>query len=216
MTGPNRELSLEEFPEPPLFKLADEDGGDAFEETEVGGEEAKVGAIFSSRELAEWFSGEAESFGMDSLSNLAAEELEDRAAVEEYAASSRMDYLLVVTERGSGLFHAEDVAAHFSEESGGFTFPLHFFTDESGESPLISVEEGDGELLVAALFTSPEKAEGFRKRASHLDLPETLGTIWNREGLSRHALVAERAGADYAVLDPEAGTTEAIPLDEMK
>jgi hypothetical protein len=216
MTDPNRELRLEELPEPPLFKLISGDGGDVLEENEVGGEEAKVGALFSARELAEEFSEEAESFGMGSFSNLGAEELEDRASVEEYAASPGVDFLLVVTESGTGLFHAPDVAARFSDESGGFPFPLHFFTDEAGESPLISVEESGGEILVAALFTSPERAEDFRKQAHHLGLPETLGTIHDREGLSRHALVAERAGADYAVLDPEAGMTEAIPLDELK
>ncbi len=216
MSDPSRELRLEELPPAPLFKLTDEEGADAFQRTEVGGEEATAGAIFSSRELAEEFSGEAEAFGMESLSNLEAEELEDRASVEEYASSSDMDYLLVVTERGTGLFHAPDVAAHFSDGSGEFSFPLHFFTDESGESPLISVEQGDGEILVAALFNSPEKAEDFRKQASRLDLPGTLGAIHDRDGLRRHVLVAEQAGADYAVLDPESGTTEAIPLDELK
>jgi hypothetical protein len=215
MSDPNRELSLEELPESPLFKLTD-DGANVFQRSEVGGEEAKVGAMFPTRELAEEFSWEAEAFGMESLSNLEAEELEDRASIEKYASSPGVDYLLVVTERGTGLFHAPDVAAHFSEEAGEFSFPLHFFTDEAGESPLISVEHGDGEILVAALFSSPEKAEDFRKRAFHLDLPDTLGTIHDRDGLSRHALVAERAGAEYAVLDPEAGTTEAIPLDELK
>ncbi|MGI8541333.1 MAG: hypothetical protein ACR2N0_16435 [Rubrobacteraceae bacterium] len=216
MTDPNRELSLEELPEPPLFKLTDENGGDIFEETEVGGEAAKVGALFSSREIAEEFSEEAESFGMGSFSNLGAGVLETRASVEGYATMPGVDFLLVVAERGTGLFHASDVAARSSEESGGFPFPLHFFTDEAGESPLITVEESGGEILVAALFTSSEKAEDFRQRASHLDLPDTLGTIHEREGLSRHALVAERTGAEYAVLDPEAGTTEAIPLDELK
>lgn len=215
MSDPNRELPLEEMPEPPIFKLTDGDGNDVLEETEVGGEKAAVGALFSSRELAGEFSGEAETFGMEALSSLEPEELENNASVEEYAASG-MDFILVVTERGTGLFHAADVAARGSEGSGGFPLPLHFFTDESGESPLISVEEGDGEILVAALFTTSGRAEDFRKKASRLDLPETLGTIHDRDGLSRHARVAERAGADYAVLDPESGLTEAIPLDELK
>lgn len=216
MTDPNHELRLDEISEPPLFKLAAEDGSDVFEHIEVGGEDAKVGALFSSRELAEEFSGEADFFGMGAFSGLETEELGTRDSVEEYATTSGVDFFLVVTERGTGLFHAPDIAARFSDGTEEFAFPLHFFTDESGESPLITVEEGGGEILVAALFTSPEKAEAFRERASHLDLPETLGAIHDRDGLSRHARVAERAGAEYAVLDPEAGATEAISLDELK
>jgi hypothetical protein len=215
MTDPNRELRLEEMPPPPLFKLVADDGSDVFESIEVGGEEAKVGAVFSTRELAGEFSEEAEAFGMGAMRGLGVEALGDPALIGKYATSG-MDFILVVTERGTGLFHAGDVAARFSEEPDGFTFPVYIFADEAGESPLISVEEGSGEILVAALFTSPERAENFRKRASHLDLPDTLGTIWDRDGLSRHALVAERAGAEYAVIDPEAGTTEAVPLDELK
>lgn len=215
MSDANRELELEEIPGPPLFRLVPEDGGEVFERAEVGGEVARVGALFSTRELAREFSGEAEAFGMESLSNLEAEVLEDPGAVEGYARSG-MDFILVVTENGTGLFHAGDVAAVVSSGAGELAFPLHFFTDEAGEAPLISVEEGGGEVLVAALFTSPERAADFRERASHLSLPETLGTIWNREGLSRHARVAGSAGAEYAVMDPEAGTTEAIPLDELK
>ncbi|MGH3090525.1 MAG: hypothetical protein ACRDSJ_24875 [Rubrobacteraceae bacterium] len=214
MSDANRELRLEEIPQPPLHKLVAEDGADIFEETEVGGEEAKVGALFSSRELAEEFSGEAETFEMGSLSNLEPKELEDWRAVERYA-SSGADYVLVVTERGTGLFYASDISAHISEATDEFSFPLHFFTDEAGESPLISVEQGGETLLVVALFTSVDRAESFRAGASRLDLPKTLGTIWDRDGLRRHALVAKNAGADYAVFDPESGLTEAITLDEL-
>lgn len=215
MSDENRELRLEEIPTPPLHKLTSHEGNDIFQQTEVGGEEAQVGALFSSRELAEEFSEEAEAFGMESLANLEPEELEDQSSIEEYASSPGMDYLLVVTERGTGLFHAPDVAARFSAETGEFVFPLYIFTDESGESPLISVEQSDETLLVAALFTSPEKAEAFREIASHLDLPDTLGTINEHDGLRRHALVAKSVGADYAVVDPESGMTEAIPLEEL-
>ncbi len=216
MSDPTRELRLEEIPEPPLFKLID-DGADVFQHTEVGGEMANVAALFSSPELAEEFTEGAEALGMETLATFVAEELEDRFSAEEYA-SSGMGYLLVVTERGTGLFHASDVAARFSDGSGGdFPFPLHFFTDEAGESPLISVEEGEGEiLLLLVLFSSSEEAEAFKEKVSHLDLPDTLGTIRDREGLRRHALVAERAGADYAVIDPESSTTEAMPIDELK
>jgi len=49
----------------------------------------------------------------------------------------------------------------------------------------------------------------------HLDLPDALGTIDDAEGLRRHALVARQAGADYAVLDPESGMSEAIPVEEL-
>jgi hypothetical protein len=69
--------------------------------------------------------------------------------------------------------------------------------------------------MVAALFSSPEKARAFRERAAHLNLPDKLGTIGDAGGLRRHALVARQAGADYAVIDPEAGTTEAIPIEEL-
>jgi hypothetical protein len=94
-------------------------------------------------------------------------------------------------------------------------FPLYLMSDERGEAPLISVETDGEEVLVAALFSSPEKVRAFRGKASHLDLPESLGTIEDRDGLRRHALVARQAGADYAVIDPESGLTEAIPIEEL-
>ncbi len=178
-----------------------------------------VGAIFSSRELAEEFSENATEFGMPALFDLEAGELPDRDAVEAYADSGQ-DYVLVVTDSGTGLFHASDVAARAAEEpeaDGGMTFPLYLLTDERGESPLISVETGETtgeETLVAALFTSPQKARAFRDRAPHLDLPNLLGTIDEQGGLRRHALVARQAGAGYAVIDPQSGLTEAIPLEE--
>ena len=219
MTGPNRELRLDEIPFPPYFKLANEAGEDIFEETPVGGESAKTGAIFSLRELAKEFSGNAMEFGVPAFSNLWTEELPDWSAVEAYAASGQ-DYVLVVSEAGTGLFHASDVAARATGEidpDGGMTFPLYILSDEMGESPLISVEAGEaaGETLVAVLFTSAEKARAFRDRASHLELPSLLGTIDDRDGLRRHALVARQAGAVYAVVDPESGLTEAIPIQEL-
>jgi hypothetical protein len=94
-------------------------------------------------------------------------------------------------------------------------FPLYLLSDERGEAPLISVETDEGEVMVAALFSAPERARAFRERAARLDLPDALGTIEDAEGLGRHALVAQQAGADYAVVDPEAGTTEAIPIEEL-
>jgi hypothetical protein len=77
------------------------------------------------------------------------------------------------------------------------------------------VETDEGEVLVAALFSSREGAHTFRKRAAHLDLPDGLGAVEDADGLRRHALVAKRAGADYAVVDPEPGLTEAIPIEEL-
>ena len=205
-----RRLTLDELPPPPLFKLAGGGGEDVFEETVVGGEQARVGALFAARDLAEEFSARAEELGMGALFGLEPVELEDRGAVEAYAASGE-DYVLVISEAGAGLFHAADVAQLAAE---GVPLPLYIMSDERGEAPLISVETGDEEVLVAALFSSPEKARAFREKASHLDLPETLGTIEDRDGLRRHALVASEAGADYAVIDPESGLTEAIPIDE--
>jgi hypothetical protein len=116
----------------------------------------------------------------------------------------------VVSEAGTGLFHAGDVAQRAAE----IPFPLYVISDERGEAPLISVEAGN-EVLVAALFSSPEKARAFREKASHLDLPDRLGSIEDRDGLRRHALVARQAGAGYAVVNPESGLTEAIPLEEL-
>ena len=80
---------------------------------------------------------------------------------------------------------------------------------------MISVEVDDGEVLVAALFSSLQNARDFRERAAHLDLPESHGTIEDRDGLRRHALVAREAGATFAVVDPASGLTEAIPIEEL-
>jgi hypothetical protein len=206
-------LSLDELPPPPLFKLAEEGGEDVFEETVVGGEPARVGALFAARDLAEEFSARAEEFGMGALSGLEPTEIEDWGAIEVYAASGE-DYVLVISEVGTGLFHAADVAQRAAEEAEEVPLPLYLMSDERGEAPQISVETGGEEVLVAALFSSPEKARAFRERASHLDLPDNLGTIEDRDGLRRHALVARQAGADYAVIDPESGLTEAIPIEE--
>jgi hypothetical protein len=213
VNGPGRSLSLGELPPPPLFKLAGEGGEDVFEETVVGGEPARVGALFAARNLAEEFSARAEEFGMGALSGLEPTEIEDWRAIGVYAASGE-DYVLVISEVGTGLFHAADVAQRAAEEAEEVPLPLYLMSDERGEAPLISVETGGEEVLVAALFSSPEKARAFRERASHLDLPDNLGTIEDRDGLRRHALVARQAGADYAVIDPESGLTEAIPIEE--
>jgi hypothetical protein len=210
----SRDLRLEEIPPPPLFKLARGDGEDVFEEMEVGGEVSRVGALFATWDLAEEFSAGAEEFGVEALCGLEPRRLGDWGAVEVYAASGA-DYLLVVSERGTGLFHAGDVARRAAEAAGEIPFPLYAISDERGEAPLISVQTDGEEALVAALFSSPEKAGAFRERASHLDLPESLGTIEDRDGLRRHALVARQAGAAYVVIDPESGLTEAIPVEEL-
>jgi hypothetical protein len=209
-----RRLTLDELPPPPLFKLAGEGGEDVFEETVVGGEPARVGALFAARDLAEEFSARAGGFGMGALFGLEPREIEDWGAIEVYAASGE-DYVLVISEVGTGLFHAGDVAQRAAEEAEKVPLPLYLMSDEKGEAPLISVETGGEEVLVAALFSSPEKARAFREGASHLDLPDNLGTIEDRDGLRRHALVARQAGADYAVIDPESGLTEAIPIEEL-
>jgi hypothetical protein len=213
VNGPERRLSLDELPPPPLFKLAGEAGEDVFVETLVGDEPAKVGALFAARDLAEEFAAGAEEFGMGALSGLEPRKLEDWGAVEVYAASGE-DHVLVISELGAGLFHADDVARLAAEEAEKVPLPLYLMSDERGEAPLISVETGGEEVLVAALFSSPEKARAFREKASHLDLPGGLATIEDRDGLRRHALVARQAGADYAVVDPESGLTEAIPIEE--
>jgi hypothetical protein len=214
MNGSWPRLTLDELPPPPLFKLAREGGEDVFEETEVGGEPARVGALFATRSLAEEFSARAEEFGMGAFSRLEPSEIEDWGAIEVYAASGE-DYVLAISEAGTGLFHAADVAQRAAEEAKEVPLPLYLMIDERGEAPLISVEAGDEEVLVAALFSTPEKARAFRERASHLDLPDSLGTIDDRDGLMRHALIAREAGADYAVIDPESGLTEAIPIEDL-
>jgi hypothetical protein len=212
MDETGRELTLEDLPSPPLFKLIDPEGRDVFQETEVGGEGAKVCALFSDRGLAGEFS--AGAHGMESLSGLDPRELSDWGSVEVFALSGA-DYVLVVSDRGAGLFHAGDVAQKAEEMAGEIPFPLYMFSDERGEAPLITVEVEEGEVLVAALFTSPEKARDFRERASYLDLPDSLGTIQDRDGLRRHALIAREAGATYAVVDPASGLTEAILIEEL-
>jgi hypothetical protein len=214
VSGPERELTLEDLPRPPLFKLVGDDGGDVIAETFVGGEPSVVGALFSSRTLAEEFSLGAEELGMGVFAGLEPAEVQDWEAVEVYAASGQ-DYVLVVSEGGTGLFHAGDVAQRAAGEVEGIPFPLYVISDESGESPLISVDTGGEEVLVAALFSSPEKARDFREKAGHLDLPDRLGSIEDRDGLRRHALVARQAGADYAVFDPESGLTQAFPIEEL-
>jgi hypothetical protein len=208
------ELTLNDLPRPPLFKLVDAEGEDVFQKTEVGGESALVGALFSDRELAGEFSAGAAAHGMESLSGLDPRQLPDWASVEDFALSGA-DFLLVVSEKGAGLFHAGDVAQKVQESAGEIPYPLYMISDERGEAPLISVEVDDGEVLVAALFSSREKANEFREMAAHLDLPGSHGTIEDREGLRRHALVAREAGADYAVIDPASGLTEAIPIEEL-
>ena len=208
------ELTLDDLPRPPLFKLVDPGGEDVFQETEVGGESALVGAVFSDRELAGEFSAGAAAHGMESLSGLDPRQLPDWPSVEDFALSGAA-YLLVVSERGAGLFYSEAVAQKAQELAGEIPYPLYMISDERGEAPLISVEVDDGEVLVAALFSSREKAREFRTRAAHLDLPDSHGTIEDGDGLRRHALVARDAGADYVVVDPSSGLTEAIPIQEL-
>jgi hypothetical protein len=214
MAETGRQLTLDDLPRPPLFKLVDPEGRDVFQETEVGGERAKVGALFSDRELAGEFSASAAAHGMEDFSGLDPRQLSDWDSVELFALSGA-DFVLVVSERGAGLFHAADVAHKAQETAEEVPFPLYLISDERGEAPLLSVEVDDGEVLVAALFSSPEKARDFRERAAHLDLPDSLGTIEDTEGLRRHALVAREAGATYAVIDPVSGLTEAIPIEEL-
>jgi hypothetical protein len=208
------ELTLDDLPSPPLFKLVDPEGRDVFQETEVGGEGAKVCALFSDRELAGEFSAGAAAHGMADLSGLDPRELSDWDSVEVFALSGA-DFVLVVSEKGAGLFHAGDVAQKAEEMAGEIPFPLYIISDERGEAPLITVGVEEGEVLVASLFSSPENARDFRDRASHLDLPDSLGTIDDRDGLRRHALVAREAGASYAVIDPASGLTEALPVEEL-
>ena len=214
MAETGSELTLDDLPRPPLFKLVDSEGKDVFQKTEVGGERAQVGALFSDRELAEEFSAGAAEHGMEDLSGLDPRELSDWGAVEIFALSGA-DFVLVVSERGAGLFHAGDVAEKAQERAAEIPFPLYMFSDETGEAPLISVEVEEGEVLVAALFSSPENASEFRERAAHLDLPDSLGTIEDSDGLRRHAMIAREAGATYAVVDPASGLTEAIPVEEL-
>ena len=214
MAEPDRELALENLPRPPLFRLVDPGGREVFQETEVGGEAAEVGALFSDRELAGEFSAGAAAQGMEDLAGLDPRELPDWGSVEGFALSGA-DYVLVVSGDGAGLFHAEDVAREAAGRAGEIPFPLYVISDEGGEAPLITVEVDEGEVLVVALFGSPEGARSFRERAAHLGLPDRLGTIDDAEGLARHALVAREAGAEYAVIDPGSGLTDAVPIGEL-
>ncbi len=216
MADPARELTLDELPRPPLYRLVDEEGRDVYGETEVGGEPAIVGVLFAGAEFAREFSGGVVEHGMEeAFAGREPRPLRDWGAVEVFAAAGE-DYVLVISGDGTGLFHAGDVARRAAERAREMPFPLYLLSDGRGEAPLISVEtEEEGEVLVAALFSSPEKARAFKERAAHLNLPDGLGTIDEPDGLRRHALVAQRAGADYAVVDPESGLTEAIPVEEL-
>jgi hypothetical protein len=214
MSDPAHELSLEELPRPPLYRLVDEEGRDVFQETEVGGEPATVGVLFADPELAREFAAGALEHGMEALSGLEPRELGDWRTMEVFASAGE-DYVLVISHGGTGLFHAGDVALRAAERAAEIPLSLYLISDERGEAPLLSVETDEGEVLVAALFSTPEKARAFKERAAHLDLPDSLGTIDDADGLRRHALVAQQAGADYAVIDPESGYTEAIPLEEL-
>jgi hypothetical protein len=214
VNGAERELSLDELPPPPLYRLVNEEGRDALQETEVGSEPATVGVLFSDEELAREFSAGASEHGMDALAGLEPGELGDWGAVKVFATAGE-DYVLVISGSGTGLFHASDVAVKAAERAREIPFPLYLISDERGEAPLISVETEEGEVLVAALFSTPEKARAFRQRAAHLDLPDSLGKLDDEDGLRRHALVARQAGADYAVVDPESGLIEAIPIEEL-
>ena len=209
-----RELALDALPRPPLYRLADDEGRDVFVEAEVGGEAATVGVLFGDEDLAREFSAGAEEHGMQALVGLEPRPLSDWRSVEVFAAAGE-GYVLVVSGAGTGLFHAGDVARKAAGETDSIPFPLYLISDERGEAPLITVETDEGEVLVAALFSSREGALSFRERAAHLDLPDGLGAIEDADGLRRHALVAKRAGADYAVIDPETGLTEAIPIEEL-
>lgn len=214
MNGDERELRLDELPRTPLYRLMNEEGREVFQEIGVGGEPATVGVLFSDEEIAREFSAGVSEHRMDALAGLVPGELGDWGAVEVFAAAG-VDYVLVVSGSGTGLFHASDVAIKAAERAREIPFPLYLISDERGEAPLISVETEEGEVLVAALFSTPEKARAFREKAAHLDLPDSLGTIDDEDGLRRHALVARQAGADYAVVDPESGLTEAIPVEEL-
>lgn len=211
-SGPG--LALEDLPRPPLFRLVDREGRDVLQEAEVGGERARVAALFSDRELAGEFSAGAGGHGMGDLAGADPRELADWNAVEEFALGGA-DYVLVVSGEGAGLFHAEDVAGEAAGREGEVPFPLYVISDEGGEAPLITVEVEGGEVLVAALFGTPEGARAFRERAAHLGLPDRLGTIEDEGGLARHAMVAREVGAQYAVVDPGSGLTEAVPIDEL-
>ncbi|MDP9425823.1 MAG: hypothetical protein M3P37_07255 [Actinomycetota bacterium] len=214
MADPTREITLDELPRLPLYKLVDSEGRDVFAGVEVGGEPSTVGVLFGGEPLARELSEDAEEHGLDALSGLEPRMLSGWGAVEVFASAGE-DYVLVVSEGGTGFFHAEDVARRAAEASGEMNFPIYLISDERGEAPLVNVETDGGEVLVTALFTSTEKARAFREAARHLDLPDGLGVIDDAGGLDRHARIAREAGAEYAVFDPETGLTEAIPVKEL-
>lgn len=213
MAIPDRELTLEGLPTPPLWRLVGAEGEEARAEAEVGGETAAVAALFGDEEVAREFSERAGEFGLGELAGLAPRSLPDWASIAEFAEGE--GYVLVVTRAGTGLFFAGDVARVASERAEEWAFPLYVISDESGEAPLVTVEADGEEVAVAPLFRSPEAARAFRDGAPHLGLPGSLGRIEERDGLRRHALVAKAAGAEYAVLDPGPGLAEAVPLEDL-
>ncbi len=214
MADPTRELALDDLPGPPLYKLVVEEGRDVFARVEVGGEPASVGVLFGSEGAARELSEDAGEHGLDALAGLEPSILPDWEAVEVFASAGE-DYVLVVSEAGTGLFHADDVARRAAEAAGEIAFPVYLISDERGEVPLITVETDGGEVLVTALFTSTEKARAFREAARHLGLPDGLGVVDDAGGLVRHARIAREAGAQYAVFDPETGLADAIPIEEL-
>ena len=128
MNGPARELALDELPRPPLYRLVDEEGRDVFQETEVGGEPAAVGALFADPELAREFAAGSSEHGMEALSGLEPRELRNWGAVEVFASAGE-DYVLVVSRGGTGLFHAGDVALRAAERAGEIPLPLYLVSD---------------------------------------------------------------------------------------
>ena len=214
MADPTRDLRLDDLPRPPLHRLVDAGGRDVFARAEVSGEPATVGVLFGGEGLARELSEDAEAHGLDALAGLEPRALSDWGAVEVFASAGE-DYVLVISERGTGLFHADDVARRAAEAAAEISFPVYLISDERGEAPLITVETDGGEILVTALFTTTEKADAFRGAAGHLDLPDGLGVIDDAGGLVRHARIAQEAGAEYAVFDPETGLSEAIPIEEL-
>jgi len=216
LTEPTRELTLEELPAPPLWRLVGDGGEEVRAEAEVGGEPAMVAALFGDEEVAREFSAGASGYGMEALKGLTPKAIPDWGDVEAFAEEAGEGYVLVVSRAGTGLFFAGDVARVASERAGEWAFPLFVISDETGEAPLVTVEaDGEEEVAVAPLFGSPEAARTFRDGAPHLGLPGSLGRIEDPDGLRRHALVAREAGAQYAVLDPGPGPAEAIPLEDL-
>ena len=50
MSDPTSELSLEELPNPPLYRFVDQEGQDVYPETGVGGEPASIGVLLAREE----------------------------------------------------------------------------------------------------------------------------------------------------------------------